>query len=46
VAAQFPDTPFLCHHMGNPVTEQCPDGVALKEIIASAERLNIHIKGR
>jgi len=44
LAEQFPDTPFVCHHMGYPVTEQGPDGVALKEITASAGRPNIHIK--
>ena len=36
LAEQFPDTPFLCHHMGYPVTEQGPDGAALKDIVASA----------
>jgi predicted TIM-barrel fold metal-dependent hydrolase len=44
LAEQFPDTPFLCHHMAYPVTEQGPDGAALKEILASAARDNIHIK--
>src|SRR5712664_1543043 len=44
LAEQFPDTPFVCHHMAYPVTEQGPDGAALKEIIASAGRPNIHIK--
>ena len=44
LAGQFPDTPFLCHHMGYPLTDQGPDGEALREILASATRPNIHIK--
>ncbi len=44
LAEQFPDTPFLCHHMGYPVTAQGPHGAALQEILASAARPNIHIK--
>jgi predicted TIM-barrel fold metal-dependent hydrolase len=44
LAEQFPDTPFLCHHMGYPVTEQGPDGPALQEIKTSARWPNIHIK--
>jgi L-fuconolactonase len=44
LAEQFPQTPFVCHHMAYPVTGQGPDGAALKEIVASAKRPNIHIK--
>jgi L-fuconolactonase len=44
LAEQFPDLPFLSHHMAYPVTEQGPDGAALKEIVASAREPNIHIK--
>jgi L-fuconolactonase len=44
LAAQFPDTPFLCHHMGYPVTEQGPDGAALRALVESAQFSNIHIK--
>lgn len=44
LAEQFPDTPFVCHHMAYPVTEQGPHGAALNEIRASAARPNIHIK--
>jgi L-fuconolactonase len=44
LAEQFSDTPFVCHHMGYPVTDQGPDGEALKEILASATQPNIHIK--
>jgi L-fuconolactonase len=44
LAEQFPDTPFLCHHMGYPLTTQGPGGEALNEILASAARPNIHIK--
>jgi L-fuconolactonase len=44
LAEQFPDTPFLCHHMAYPVMEQGPAGAALKEITDSARRENIHIK--
>jgi len=44
LAAQFPATPFLCHHMGYPVTVDGPSGAALREIVASAAQPNIHIK--
>jgi L-fuconolactonase len=44
LAERFPDTPFLCHHMGYPVTAEGPDGAALKQILTSATRSNIHIK--
>ena len=44
IAAQFPDTVFLCHHMGYPVTVDGPEGAALREIIASSRQANIHIK--
>jgi L-fuconolactonase len=44
LAAEFPDTPFVCHHMAYPVTTQGPSGAALQDIIASAQRPNIHIK--
>jgi len=44
LAQQFPEMPFVCHHMAYPVTEQGPDGAALKEIVASAKLPNIHIK--
>jgi predicted TIM-barrel fold metal-dependent hydrolase len=44
LAPQFPDTPFVCHHMAYPVTDEGPDGAALKEIVASAVHQNIHIK--
>jgi L-fuconolactonase len=44
LAAQFPDTPFVCHHMGNPSTEAGPNGAGLKDIVASAALPNIHIK--
>ena len=44
LAEQFPDTPFMCHHMGYPRTEDGPEGPALREIVASAARPNIHVK--
>ena len=44
LAEQFPDTPFLCHHMAYPVTDQGPEGEALKSILESAARTNIHVK--
>src|SRR5438552_16175415 len=44
LAEQFPDTPFVCHHMAYPVTEQGPDGEALKSILESAARTNSHVK--
>jgi L-fuconolactonase len=44
LAGQFPDTPFLCHHMGYPLTDQGPDGAALKDVVTSAQVPNIHIK--
>jgi L-fuconolactonase len=44
LSEQFPDTAFICHHMGYPITEQGPDGAALNAILQSAERPNIHIK--
>jgi predicted TIM-barrel fold metal-dependent hydrolase len=44
LAQQFPGTPFLCHHMGYPVTTDGPSGSALREIVASAAHPNIHIK--
>ncbi|HLZ27180.1 MAG TPA: amidohydrolase family protein [Chloroflexota bacterium] len=44
LAEQFPATPFVCHHMGYPVTDQGPDGAALKDILVSARLPNIHIK--
>jgi L-fuconolactonase len=44
LAAQFPATPFLCHHMGYPVTLDGPSGPALAAIVASAAQPNIHIK--
>jgi predicted TIM-barrel fold metal-dependent hydrolase len=44
VTEQFPDTPFLCHHMAYPVTTEGPDGPALSEILKSSVRPNIHIK--
>jgi predicted TIM-barrel fold metal-dependent hydrolase len=44
LADQFADTPFLCHHMGYPVTADGQDGPALQSIVASAARPNIHIK--
>jgi predicted TIM-barrel fold metal-dependent hydrolase len=44
LAEQFPDTPFVCHHMGYPVTTEGPQGAALQAILASAGRPNIHIK--
>jgi predicted TIM-barrel fold metal-dependent hydrolase len=44
LAAQFPATPFLCHHMGYPVTADGPSGSGLREIVASAAQPNIHIK--
>ncbi len=44
LAEQFSSTPFLCHHMGYPVTTEGPRGAALKEILASARHPNIHIK--
>lgn len=44
LAAQFPDTVFLCHHMGFPVTADGPAGAALREIVTSASQPNIHIK--
>src|SRR5216684_610687 len=44
LAQQFSETPFVCHHMAYPVTEQGPNGAALKEIVASAKVPNIHIK--
>jgi L-fuconolactonase len=44
LAAQFPDTPFMCHHMGNPSTAAGPSGAGLKDIVTSAGLPNIHIK--
>jgi L-fuconolactonase len=44
LAAQFPDTPFLCHHMGYPRTVDGPNGAALQAVISSAAQPNIHIK--
>jgi predicted TIM-barrel fold metal-dependent hydrolase len=44
LAEQFPATPFVCHHMAYPVTEDGPEGPALREILASAARPNIHLK--
>ena len=44
LAEQFPDTPFVCHHMGYPLTTEGPGGSALNAILASAARPNIHIK--
>jgi len=44
LAEQFPDTPFVCHHMAYPVTQQGPDGAALNDIVTSAKHPNIHIK--
>jgi predicted TIM-barrel fold metal-dependent hydrolase len=44
LAEQFSETPFLCHHMGYPVTEQGPEGAALRDIVVSAAYPNIHIK--
>lgn len=44
LAAQFPDTPFICHHMGYPVTADGPDGAAVQAILASSTHANIHIK--
>jgi len=44
VAAMFPSTPFLCHHMGYPVTVDGPSGPALRDIVTSASVPNIHIK--
>jgi len=44
LAERWPDTPFVCHHMAYPVTSQGPDGPALRDIIASATRPNIHVK--
>jgi predicted TIM-barrel fold metal-dependent hydrolase len=44
LAQQFSDTPFVCHHMGFPVTAHGPEGVALRSIVESAALPNIHIK--
>jgi L-fuconolactonase len=44
LSGRFPDTPFVCHHMAYPVTEEGPDGAALSSILASAKQPNIHIK--
>ena len=44
IAEQFPDTPFVVHHMGIPVTAEGPDGAALREIVTSARHPNVHIK--
>ncbi|MCA1644247.1 MAG: amidohydrolase [Chloroflexi bacterium] len=44
LAEQFPGTPFVCHHMGYPLTTEGPNGGALTEILASAAQPNIHIK--
>jgi predicted TIM-barrel fold metal-dependent hydrolase len=44
LAERYPRTPFLCHHMGYPVTSEGPDGPALRAIVASARYPNIHIK--
>src|SRR5439155_6245506 len=44
LAVQFSDITFLCHHMGYPVVDEGPDGPALRAILASAVRPNIHIK--
>lgn len=44
LARSFPDTPFLCHHMGYPVTADGPAGPALGAIVPSAAEPNIHVK--
>jgi predicted TIM-barrel fold metal-dependent hydrolase len=44
LSEQFSETPFVCHHMGYPVTTEGPNGAALKSILESARRPNIHIK--
>jgi predicted TIM-barrel fold metal-dependent hydrolase len=44
LAQQFSDTPFVCHHLGYPVTTEGADGAALRSIVESAARPNIHIK--
>ena len=44
LAEQFPDTPFVCHHMAYPRTDEGPNGAALRDIVVSAQRPNIHIK--
>lgn len=44
LARQFPDTPFLCHHMAYPRTDEGPAGPALREICTSAQEPNIHLK--
>ncbi len=44
LAERYPQTPFLCHHMGYPLTMEGPDGAALRAIVESARYPNIHIK--
>jgi L-fuconolactonase len=44
LAQQFNSTPFLCHHMGYPVTVEGPEGTALRAVVESAALPNIHIK--
>jgi len=44
LAQRFNSTPFVCHHMGYPVTLEGPDGAALRSILESAALPNIHIK--
>jgi L-fuconolactonase len=44
LAEQFSETPFLCHHMGYPVTEEGPTGAALTAILESARVSNVHVK--
>jgi predicted TIM-barrel fold metal-dependent hydrolase len=44
LAQQFSGTPFVCHHMGYPVTAEGPGGSALRSVVESASLANIHIK--
>lgn len=44
LAQQFPDTPFICHHMSGAEAGEKPPYPKLKEILASASVPNIYIK--
>ena len=44
LAAQFPDVPFLCHHMGGARAGEAHPYPQLKQVLASANVPNIHIK--
>ena len=44
LAARFPETPFLCHHMAQPKAAERPPYPVLDNILRSADLPNIYIK--